>query len=708
MSKQRMVAILVVLCAARTARANDWTELGSDCEQTRNSSEVSGPIFTPSWTYALSSGQIVATPVSAGGDVVVAGSNGAVAALNSVDGTLLWTRTLSGGVRATPTVSGDQVAVSTMGGALISLNLADGGIAWQRAFGGQNYSSPQLIKKASPDDADTLVVGAGFPSQDVWRFNALTGEPLWQTTDGAIVDLVDSTAALAGDRLVVGMNGGRYQSLDLASGALGWKVDVGGQVALSSPLVVGSRVYMFPGDKGAQLFAADASTGAPIAGFPVAIPDLTPVAGGQMFGQGPAVSSPMTIGGLVIVQLRRNDMLPSNNSFKVVMRESVAAIDPISAQVRWQYTLSTQTAPNSNGVPGLNACPTPAGFSGPNGSYVVVSSSIEGRMAVLDVLTGQERWTTTLSSPGRSSPVFSNGQLLIATDDSLLHAFSSLTNHAPTAPTVVTPSGDQAFASAGNELDWQGASDAEGGSLSYVVRLEKEGQPQTRAEAQTTAGQTRMLVALEPTTAYLFAVRSRDAQGALSAWSITQRIQIGAGTPAPSAPLADDTAATATASVPSDAMMAPPSAPPTSVPPPPPTASAASTPPAAPPPTPAPPPSCAPASGTAPMAANAAPASPSGTLPTQGSTSPAGSPSPSTAMATATQLALATTAHATSTTLASTLAAKLSASDDPGLADRGGCSLAGGSGSSPASVFVLGLLVVIVRGRTRYSAKRKA
>src|SRR5258708_2625128 len=116
MSKQRMVAVLVLLCAARSARADDWAELGSDCEQTRSSSEVSGPIFTPSWTYALSSGQIVATPVSAGGDVVVAGSNGAVAALNAGDGTLLWTRTLSGGVRATPTVSGDQVAISTMAG----------------------------------------------------------------------------------------------------------------------------------------------------------------------------------------------------------------------------------------------------------------------------------------------------------------------------------------------------------------------------------------------------------------------------------------------------------------------------------------------------------------------------------------------------------------------------------------------------------------
>jgi outer membrane protein assembly factor BamB len=534
MRKRQLVTILVLVVvlggAARMARAGDWTELGADCEQSRNSSEVSGPIFSPSWTYALHSDQIIATPVTSGGMIIVAGSGGAVAALDAADGTVVWNRTFAGGVRATPMVSREQVAVATLGGTLTSLGLADGAIIWERAFGGQNYASPQLVARTSPTDADTIVVGAGFPAQDLWRFDALTGTPVWQTAPGAIVDLVDSTAAVAGSRVVVGMNGGRFQSLDLATGAAGWKLDTSGGVYLSSPLVVGDHVYMFPGDANAQLYAADSSTGAPLAGFPVAIPDLMPVAGGQLLGRGPATSSPMTVGGLVIVQLRRNDMLPSGNSFKVVMRESVAAIDPVTAQVRWQYAVSNLTAPNANGVPELGACPTPAGFAGPDGPYVVVSSSIEGRVAVLDALTGQERWTSALSSPGRSSPVFSNGQLLIATDDSVLHVFSSMTNHAPTAPTTMGPSDDQAFSATGTELTWHGASDPEAGPLSYVVRLEHEGHPETREESQAPAGQERMNVALDASTAYLFAVRSRDAQGALSAWSSTQRIQVGEGT----------------------------------------------------------------------------------------------------------------------------------------------------------------------------------
>jgi outer membrane protein assembly factor BamB len=655
MSKQRMVSILVLVCAARTVRASDWTELGGDSQQSRDSAEVSGPAFTPTWTYALDSGQIIATPVTSGGAIVVAGSNGAVAALDATKGTALWTRTLpDGGVRATPMISNEQVTVSTLGGTLYSLKLGDGAIAWQRAFGGQNYSSPLFVPRAAPGDRDTFVIGAGFPQQDIWRFDALTGEPVWQTASGAIAALVYSTPAVVGNRLVVGMNGGRFQSLDLATGAADWKLDAGGQVYLSSPLVVGGTVYMFPGDSGANLFAVDGSTGAPAPGFPVAIPDLAPVAGGTMYGRGPAVSSPTSIGGLIIAQIRRNDMVTSGRSFTVSMRESVVAIDPVSAQVRWQYAVANLVAPNSNGVPELNACPTPVGFSGgaTDGAYVIVSSSITGRVAVLDARTGQERWTAPLSSAGRSSPVFSNGQLLIATDDGILHAFSSTSNHAPTAPTQVGPSGEQAFSSAGMTLDWQGATDDEGGALSYVVRIEEEGAVDTRVESQVGPGQAQMNVSLKADTSYLFAVRSRDAEGALSAWSAPQHLHVGDDLPAPIVVPAETMppAVMATPMVPSPAPGA--DAPPSS-------GDVTATPPTSGDPMPAP-------------AASPAPATP---------VSVAAAPAPA---------AMATDAQAEAATPATTDAN-----------DAAGCSVARGRGANLTSLLALGMLTLVARGRAR-------
>jgi outer membrane protein assembly factor BamB len=545
MSKCRVVLGLTLLCVAAPARANDWSELGGNCEQTRESSEISSAEFTPAWRQDLKNGPIIATPVTSGGRIVVAGSNGAVAALNATDGTTLWTRTLPEGVRATPTISSDRVVVSTMGGALYALALSDGQVGWQRAFGGQNHSSPQLVPASPVEPRDTVVVAAGFPSQDVWRFDVATGEPLWQTPNGAIPALVYSTAAVAGSRIVIGMNGGRFQSFDLATGQPSWKLDASGPVYLSSPLVVGDRVYAFPADQGVHLYGVDATTGAPLAGFPVVIPDLAPVPGTQPFGQGPAVSSPMTAGASIIVQVRRQSMVPADRTYTVYMREWVVAIDPATAEVRWQYPLANLVAENTNEVPVLGLCATPVAFSSPSGPLLAVQSSIAGRLVVLDAETGTERWSAALGAPGRSSPVFSNGQLLVASDDGTLTAFSSQSNHPPAAPAGLEPAGVTDFVAAGNVLHWTDATDVDGGPLAYLIHVEEEGGAGAVIERSTGAGECQATMALDIEKSYVFRVRAKDAQGALSPWSAPQSFQVraasdvgagSAGTPPPPPP----------------------------------------------------------------------------------------------------------------------------------------------------------------------------
>jgi MYXO-CTERM domain-containing protein len=336
---------------------------------------------------------------------------------------------------------------------------------------------------------------------------------------------------------VIGMNHGRYQALDVATGATAWKFDASGQVGLSSPLVMGDRIYTFPGDANASVFAANADTGAAVSGFPVSIPDPSPIAGAQRVGPGPAPSSPMSIDGLVIVQLRRNETLPSKFvPPPVSMREYVVAIDPISAQVRWQVLIASRTGDNTNDIPELNMCATPAGFSNGDTSYVAVSSSLTGRVSVLDARTGQERWAAALSGPGRASPVLSNGFLLVATDAGVLHAFKSKSNQAPMPPAKVgPPGGELAFAASGVRLDWSGAEDADGGPLSYRVRVEREDQPETRIDTDTAPGESSLTFKASPGVAYLVAVRTRDAQGALSEWSAPQSIRVGPDLPPPAA-----------------------------------------------------------------------------------------------------------------------------------------------------------------------------
>jgi len=324
--------------------------------------------------------------------------------------------------------------------------------------------------------------------------------------------------------------------------------------------------------------------------------------------------------------------------------------------VRWQYAVANLVAPNSNGVPELNACPTPVGFSGAgiDGPYVIVSSSITGRVAVLDARTGQERWTAPLSSAGRSSPVFSNGQLLIATDDGVLHAFSSMTNHAPTAPTQIGPSGDQAFSSAGVMLDWQGATDDDGGALSYIVRIEEEGAVGSLVESEMGPGQAQMNVSVKANTSYLFAVRSRDAQGALSAWSAPQHLNVGAEPPAPVVVPVE----TVPPAVMADPMVAP-------------AAPAADA-----------PPSAGDMTATLPAAADPMP-------------TPAATPTPAPATPAPVVAAPATVAMAKDAQAEAATPATADAND------TAGCSVASGRGANLASLLALGMLTLAARGRAR-------
>src|SRR5262249_39969269 len=156
-------------------------------------------------------------------------------------------------------------------------------------FGGQNYGSPAVV-------GDSLVVAAGFPAQAVARLNAVTGATQWQTAPGVVADLINSSPAISGGQVLFGMNGGRHQSIALGTGAAGWHVDTVGTVALSAPLVVGNVAYFIPGGKTASLYAADAATGATLAGWPVVVTDAAPPA--TFSSKRVAVSSPARLGDL--------------------------------------------------------------------------------------------------------------------------------------------------------------------------------------------------------------------------------------------------------------------------------------------------------------------------------------------------------------------------------------------------------------------------
>jgi MYXO-CTERM domain-containing protein len=519
-----LVAALV-LCAAPAALANDWPSLGLDDGRGRASDEKAGAPFSIAWNASPSPGAFVASPAVVDGFVVVAGKKGNVTALNALDGTTAWTVAASGNVGASPAIDHGRVYVPTISGRLQALHLGTGASVWSRPFGGQNYGSPAIVADAM---GTSLVVAAGFPQQKMMRLSATTGETQWETAPAAVADLVSSSPALGAGKVTFGMNGGRYQTLDLLTGATAWKTDVKGAVGMSAPLVVGSTSYFLPGGSSAALYAADATTGQALAGWPVQILDASAPAPASFGSSRRAVSSPALLGDLVVFVIRYEyDLNPPQYGAPAVhtLREYLVAVDPKTTSVAWQQELGHRDAPTTNDIPELNVSPTPVSFATDSSPLVAAASSLVPSVQVYDV-GGQQVWKGNLSAPTRSSPVFANGLLVVATDMGVVHAFSSDVNHAPLAPSDgFEPADGQMVDDAAPTLKWAAARDAEGQALRYQVRVlgaSDDLYESPLAQLDAAAGDTHVALTkgqLTPGETYRYAVRSRDAQGAWSSWS---------------------------------------------------------------------------------------------------------------------------------------------------------------------------------------------
>jgi MYXO-CTERM domain-containing protein len=518
-----LVAALVL--GSAPAFANDWPSLGLDAGRGRATDEKGGGTFSIAWNASPSAGAFVASPAVVDGLIVVAGAQGDVTALSATDGAQVWTAKAAGGIGASPAIQGGRIYVPSLSGQMQALRLGSGAVAWSRSFGGQNYGSPAFV---SDGLGKSLVLAAGFPQQKIVRVSASTGATQWETARDAVAGLVTSSPALGAGQVMFGMNGGRYQTADLLTGATGWKTDLKGAVGLSAPLVVGGTAYFLPGGGATELFAADVASGTVTAGWPVAISDPSAPPASDVATSRHAVSSPSLLGDLIVFVTRfEYDMNPPTYGAPSVhtLREYVVAVDPKTITVAWQQEIGHRDAPTTNDIPELNVSPTPVSFATNGSPVVAVASSIVPAVQVYD-LGGKQLWSASLSAPTRSSPVFANGLLVVATDMGVVHAFSADANHAPLAPTSgFEPVEGQMVEDPAPTLKWAAAHDDEGQALRYQVRVVGEGDdffesPLLQLDAN--AGETQVAVGgglLKAGATYRYYVRTRDESGAWSAWS---------------------------------------------------------------------------------------------------------------------------------------------------------------------------------------------
>jgi outer membrane protein assembly factor BamB len=188
-------------------------------------------------------GPVHATPSVAGGIAYIAGCDEVFRAIQIADGKEIF-RVASGAYTgASPALSGGAAFYGTFNNDVLMVNLGERRIAWcyqnpQRKF--PFYSSAAVTSgRIVVGGRDKLVHGLSTAGKGLWTF--------------ATNARVESSPAIAGERVFVGSNDGRLYVLSLANGAKLWEFNAGSPLSASpaianSRLVIGSqdgRLYCF-------------------------------------------------------------------------------------------------------------------------------------------------------------------------------------------------------------------------------------------------------------------------------------------------------------------------------------------------------------------------------------------------------------------------------------------------------------------------------
>jgi outer membrane protein assembly factor BamB len=524
------VALLLaglLTASSAPARATDWGDLGLGGARTRTSTEITGPSFgRSSWQHQLDDQDhvdpghrtLLASPAVADGFLALATQRNTVQLLRESDGQLLWQAKVGGGFYASPVIWRGWVFVQGMNNQLLALDIADGQVAWRRDLGSGSWASPVIA-------GDRLFVTTDTPTPRVMRIDPRTGKIVWQAGDASLQQPVAASLAVASGQVVAVEAGGRVHSFDAEDGHHRWSADLASTVNLASPLVAGDRVFIATGGDRARLFALDLATGAVAPSWPLdlALPEH---GDGTRLSRVVHISSPAGDGNPLLVNVRADDHVDTDgdgDADRHVLQETLFAIDGAAARVRWTQTNGRREVDDDNLIPTHGFVPSPALLStGGTGRLAVAASSIGPRVRVVELGEGKERWAMNVSGASRSSPVFANGRLIVATDRGTIHSLLSRSNRPPVAPErSLSPADGSEVDRAPTELAWGSAPDPDADPVRYQIRLDDDGEVLRDWDQElTNLGQTSVRLApLEPGKAYTFAVRAQDPSGAYSAWS---------------------------------------------------------------------------------------------------------------------------------------------------------------------------------------------
>jgi outer membrane protein assembly factor BamB len=522
--------LALCLGAPRAARGEDWPGFNLAPGAGRLSAERSGPAFKPGWQHALGPDRqsiyraLLASPAVGDGHVALGSYGDVIEVLRETDGRPIAHATVPGPIHASPAIWRGWLFVPSIDLTLYALRLTDGDLVWKTPLPGMGFAAPVVSE-------GRVYIATADPAPRLVCLEAETGQVVWQAGREQLKQGSRAAPVMAGMNVLVA-DGGRLHAFASADGTWQWTADLGGNINTSSPVVLGDRVYVLPGDDHAVLHALALATGTPLPGWPVELtapPPTTAPPTGVLLGREHVFSSLAGAAGLLAFTWRIDERYASNgdgNPDDFRSSEVLVGVNPESGQARFTASLGLVRTSDPNRIPlhaftGSPALYRSGAAATPETVLVATTSSLEPRVLVFDGFSGAVRWSAALAGPTRSSPVFANGRLLVATDAGTVHSFVSERNRPPVVGQLgYAPTDGVEVDSATVTLRWGTAVDPEMEPVSYELRFDDDGEVlHDWALSKTTSASELALGKLTPGRTYTWAVRARDAAGALSDWS---------------------------------------------------------------------------------------------------------------------------------------------------------------------------------------------
>jgi outer membrane protein assembly factor BamB len=242
------------------------------------------------WKYKVKDGIGESSPAIHDGVVVVGDLSGTIHGVSAKDGKGLWTFPAAGEVKASPVIVDDKVVIGSYDGNLYGLSLKDGKPVWTFKTNGPVHATASVsnglayisgcdgvlrgirvsdgkemvsITTGSYTGASPALSAAGFAyfgtfDNDVLAFNLKTRKPVWRYENPQRQFPFYSSAALLGDKVILGGRDKSVHCLNARTGRQIWEFVTKSRVD-SSPAIAGDRVYV--GSNDGRFYVLDAATG---------------------------------------------------------------------------------------------------------------------------------------------------------------------------------------------------------------------------------------------------------------------------------------------------------------------------------------------------------------------------------------------------------------------------------------------------------------